>query len=81
MPHGPPGKRPRRVDREQLKHDVILGLTAGLPLSVVARRNGTCQRTVSSWEHADPAFADEITQRHVRWDGIALAAQCLEDHR
>lgn len=77
MPHQPPGQRPRRVDREQLKHDVVLGLISGLPLSVVARRHGTSQQTVSDWERADPAFAEKIAAaRALGWD--SLAVECLE---
>jgi hypothetical protein len=73
----PPGRRPRRVDRNQLKHDVLLGLMGGLPLSVVARRNGTSQQTVDAWSKQDPAFADQIgAARALGWDH--LAAECLE---
>jgi hypothetical protein len=75
--HLPQGRRPRRVDREQLKHDVVLGLAAGLPLSVVARRNGVSQSTVDRLQAADPAFAEEIAAaRALGWD--SLAAECLE---
>jgi hypothetical protein len=73
----PPGRRPKRTDREQLKHDVVLGLMGGLPLTVVARRHGTSQTTVSYWEARDPAFAEEIAAaRALGWD--SLAVECLE---
>ena len=76
MPGGPPGKRPRRVDREQLRHDVLLGLAAGLPLSVVARRHGTSQQAVDGWKSRDPEFAEEIAAaRALGWD--SLAVECL----
>ena len=76
MPHAPPGKRPRRTDREQLKHDVLLGLAAGLPLTVVARNNGTSQQSVDYWAKRDPAFAEEVAAaRALGWD--SLAAECL----
>jgi hypothetical protein len=71
--HDPPGWRQRRLDREQLKADVVRGLMGGLPLSVVARRHGTSQRTVSSWEHKDPAYAEEIASaRALGWDSLAV---------
>jgi hypothetical protein len=76
MPGGPPGRRPRRTDRDQLRHDVLLGLAAGLPLTVVARNNGTSQQAVDGWKARDPAFAEEIAAaRALGWDH--LAAQCL----
>jgi hypothetical protein len=65
------------VTREQLKHDVLLGLATGIPLSVVARRNGISARTVDGFGHADPAFAEDIAgARSLGWDH--LAAECLE---
>lgn len=74
LPHS---RRPRRVDREQLKHDVVLGLATGLPLSVIARRNGVSAQTVSKLEAADPAFAEDMAgARALGWD--SLAAECLE---
>lgn len=77
MPHGPPSKRPRRVDREQLKHDVVLGLMGGLPLSVVARRNGISQPTVDRWSQGDPVLAEDIAAaRALGWD--TLAVECLQ---
>jgi hypothetical protein len=73
----PPGRRPRRVDRDQLKHDVLLGLMGGLPLSVVARRNGVSQQTVDAWSRQDPVFAERVAAaRALGWDH--LAAECLE---
>jgi hypothetical protein len=56
---------------------VLLGLMAGVPLSIVARRNGTSQQSVSYWETKDPAYAEDIAAaRALGWDH--LAAQCLE---
>jgi hypothetical protein len=77
-PDGPPqSRRPKRLDRAQLKHDVVLGLMSGLPLSVVARRQGISQKTVSVWGVNDPAFAEEIAAaRALGWD--SLAVECLE---
>ena len=73
----PPGRRPRRVDRDQLKHDVLLGLMGGLPLSVVARRNGISQQTVDAWSKQDSAFAEKIAAaRALGWDHLAV--ECLE---
>jgi hypothetical protein len=75
--HDPSGWRPKRVDREQLKADVLLGLMGGLPLSVVARRHGTSQQSVSYWEAKDPAYAEQIAAaRGLGWD--SLAVECLE---
>lgn len=72
-----PGKRPRRADREQLRHDVVLGLMGGLPLTVVARRHGTSVRTVERWRANDPAYAEDIAAaRALGWD--SLAVECLE---
>ena len=77
MPHGPPSKRPRRVDREQLKADVLRGLMAGLPLSVVARKHDITARAVGQWEARDPAIAEEIAEaRALGWD--SLAVECLQ---
>jgi hypothetical protein len=77
MPHGPPGRRPRRTDREQIKHDVLVGLMGGLPLTVVARRNGISQPTVELWKSKDPAFAEDIAAaRALGWDSLAI--ECLE---
>ena len=77
MPGGPPGRRPRRTDRDQLRHDVLLGLASGTPLSVVARRHGTSQQAVDGWKSRDPAFAEDIAAaRALGWD--SLAVQCLE---
>jgi hypothetical protein len=76
MPHGPPGKRPRRVDRDQIKHDVVLGLMSGLPLTVIARRNGISQPTVENWKAQDPEFAEQISA--ARALGLDhLASECL----
>jgi hypothetical protein len=76
-PRDPPGRRPKRTDRDQLKHDVLLGLMGGLPLTVVARRHGTSQRSVNHWEAGDPDYADEIAAaRALGWD--SLAVECLE---
>jgi hypothetical protein len=77
MPHAPPGRRPKRLDRDKIKADVLRGLMAGVPLTVVARRNGTGQRTIASWEARDPAYAEEIAAaRALGWD--QLATECLE---
>ena len=77
MPHGPPSRRPRRTDRDQIKHDVLLGLMGGLPLTVVARRNRISQPTVENWKAKDPAFAEDIAAaRALGWD--SLAVECLE---
>jgi hypothetical protein len=79
---GPPGKRPQRVDRDQLKRDVLLGLMGGLPLTVVARRHGTSQRTVASWGAQDPAFAEEIAAaRALGWDHLATECLTIIDDR
>jgi hypothetical protein len=76
-PRDPLGRRPKRTSREQLKHDVVLGLMGGLPLTVVARRHGTSQRTVNYWESKDPAYVEEIAAaRALGWD--SLAVECLE---
>jgi hypothetical protein len=76
VPLGPPSKRPRRIDRDQIKADVLLGLMGGLPLSIVARRNGVSERTVENWEGRDEAFADRVAAaRSLGWDH--LAAECL----
>jgi hypothetical protein len=73
----PPGRRPRRVDRDQLKHDVLMGLASGLPLSVIARRNGISRPTVENWKAADPAFAEDVAAaRALGWDHLAV--ECLE---
>jgi hypothetical protein len=71
-----PGRRPRRLDRDQIKHDVLHGLVQGLPLSVVARRNGVTQQAVDLWKKKDPAFSEEVTSaRALGWD--SLAVECL----
>jgi hypothetical protein len=73
----PPSKRPRRIDRDQLVHDVVLGLMSGLPLAVVARRHGVSAATVGLWQARDPALAEEIAAaRALGWD--TLAVECLE---
>jgi hypothetical protein len=75
--HDPPGWRPKRVEREQLQHDVLLGLMGGLPLTVVARRHGTSQRTVNDWEAKSADYAEDIAAaRALGWD--SLAVECLE---
>jgi hypothetical protein len=49
----------------------------GLPLSVVARRNGTSQQTVDAWSKQDPDFAERIAAaRALGWDNLAV--ECLE---
>jgi hypothetical protein len=73
----PPGRRPKRTDREELKRDVVRGLMGGLPLTVVARRHGTSQTSVDRWAAGDPSYADEIAAaRALGWD--SLAVECLE---
>ena len=82
MPHGPPGKRPRRTDREQIKADVLRGLMGGLPLSVVARNNGTSQQSVNAWSKQDLAFAEEIAgSRALGWDHLAVEALTIADDK
>lgn len=77
MPGGPPGRRPKRLDRDQIKVDVLRGLVRGLPLSVVARRNDVSQSAIDKWTARDPTFAEEVAAaRSLGWD--ALAAECLE---
>lgn len=74
---GVTGKRPRRVDRQQVEADVLRGLATGLPLSVIARRNGTSQQLVDYWAKGDPALAEALAEaRSLGWD--SLAVQCLE---
>jgi hypothetical protein len=83
MPHpGKTGRRPRRIDRDQLRRDVLRGLVEGLPLSVIARRNGTTQQLVSKWETRDPAFAEEIAEaRALGWDSLAVECLTIIDDR
>jgi hypothetical protein len=75
--YDPPGRRPRRTDREQLRRDVLQGLEHGLPLTVVARRHETTQRQIDHWARGDPKLADEIAgARALGWDNLAV--ECLE---
>jgi hypothetical protein len=77
MPHAPPGRRLKRLDRDQIKRDVLVGLATGLPLTVVARRHGTSQQNIDKWTKRDPAFADDVAAaRALGWD--SLAVECLE---
>jgi hypothetical protein len=77
MPLGPPSKRPRRIDHAQVKADVLLGLATGLPLAVIARRNGISEPTVLYWQGKDQAFAEQVAAaRSLGWD--SLAVECLE---
>lgn len=77
MPHAPNSRRPRRVDPDQLKADVLRGLAQGLPLTVVARRNGMTQKQIDRWKQRDPDMAEEIAAaRALGWD--SLATECLE---
>lgn len=73
----PPGRRPRRIDPVQIKHDVLIGLMGGIPLTVIARQNGVSQSLIAKWEKRDPTFAEDVAAaRALGWD--SLAAQCLE---
>jgi len=77
MPHAPPSRRPKRVEPEQIKHDVLQGLATGLPLTVIARRNGISQVAINKWERRDPGFAEEVAAaRALGWD--SLAVECLD---
>lgn len=76
-PRDPPGQRPRRLTRDQVKADVLRGLATGLPLKVIARRNGVSQTGIDLWQRLDPAFAEAITEaRALGWDHLAV--ECLE---
>ena len=57
---------------------MLLGLSAGLPLSVIARRNGVSQGHGQSDGGAGiPTFAEQIAAaRALGWD--SLAVECLE---
>lgn len=77
MPHNPPGKRPRRTDPDQVRHDVLQALATGIPLAVVARRNGVTQPIIAKWMARDPTLADDIAAaRSLGWDH--LATECLD---
>jgi len=69
--------RPRRTDADQVKQDVLLGVMGGVPLTVIARRNGVSRRTVELWAERDAQFAEELAAaRALGWD--QLASECLE---
>jgi hypothetical protein len=68
----PPGRRPRRLSRDEIKADILLGLATGLPLAVIARNNGVSQPTVEYWKSKDEAFAESVAAaRSLGWDHLA----------
>jgi hypothetical protein len=77
MPGGPPGRRPKRLNPDQIKADVLRGLLNGRPLSVIARRNQVSQQTIDKWQAKDPAFLEELSAaRALGWDNLAV--ECLD---
>lgn len=70
--------RPRRSNESQIKRDVLVGLTLGTPLTIVARANNVSDRRVRQWAEEDPdGFGEDLAAaRALGWD--ALAHECLQ---
>lgn len=69
--------RLKPTDRQAARREVLLALSVGTPLAVVARKVGVSPQAVEKWGEADPEFADELAAaRALGWD--SLAHECLE---
>lgn len=70
--------RPRRSNETQIKHDILVGLSLGTPLAIVARANNVSRQRVNQWAEEDPAgFGEDLAAaRALGWD--ALAHECLQ---
>lgn len=70
--------RPRRSNESQIKHDILVGLSLGTPLAIVARANNVSRQRVHQWAEEDPAgFGEDLAAaRALGWD--TLAHECLQ---